>query len=158
MSLIFSRQCEYALQAVMYLAAQQPGEVVSIKELTKTLAIPYHFLGKILQNLTHTGILSSRKGHSGGFALALPAENITLLQIIEGIDGGAFMSSCLLGFEECSSPNPCALHKQWSHSREAIVSMLKNKNIAEMAQQTKKAQFRLHLPFEASVEHSRSTH
>ena len=145
MSIIFSRQCEYALQAVMYLATLQRGELVSIKDLTKQLGIPYHFLGKILQHLTHKGLLTSRKGHAGGFALALPAENITLLQIIEGIDGIAFMNNCVLGFESCSSPNPCALHEQWSHSRDGIFSMLKNKNIAEMAQRTKKAQFRLHL-------------
>jgi Rrf2 family iron-sulfur cluster assembly transcriptional regulator len=145
MSLIFSRRCEYALQAMMYLSSRRHGEITSINDIADKLAIPYHFLGKILQQLANKGLLTSRRGHAGGFTLAQPAEGITLLHIIEGIDGTEFMNNCLLGFQECSSPNPCALHKQWSHSREGILSMLKNKNIAEMAKLTKKERFRLHL-------------
>ena len=72
MSIIFSRQCEYALQAVSYLALQPAGKNITIKDLTKRLNIPYHFLAKILQNLTYKKLLVSQKGPSGGFALALP--------------------------------------------------------------------------------------
>ena len=79
MSVIFSRQCEYALQAVSYLALRPPGTHSSIKELTNKLAIPYHFLGKILQDLTNKGMLTSQKGPNGGFALAKRPEKITRL-------------------------------------------------------------------------------
>ena len=65
MSLIFSRQCEYALQAVVYLALKKEGERISIRDLTKRLDIPYHFLGKILQGLTRKGFLTSVKGPTG---------------------------------------------------------------------------------------------
>lgn len=67
MSLIFSRQCEYALQAVLYLALRPEGEMTSIKEMTDKLGIPYHFLAKILQDLSKKGLLSSLKGPTGGF-------------------------------------------------------------------------------------------
>ena len=79
MSLIFSRQCEYALQAVMYLALRPQGKMTSIRELTGQLKIPYHFLAKILQHLTRKGLLTSLKGPTGGFALGMPAKDITLI-------------------------------------------------------------------------------
>ena len=141
MNILFSRQCEYALQAVMYIALKDEREMVSIKDLTDTLHIPFHFLAKILQDLTHKGLLVSQKGPAGGFGLARSAQRITLLQIIEAIDGDSFMHNCVLGFSKCSQENPCALHEQWSKSRDSIVSMLTSKSIAEMAGRMKKPQY-----------------
>ena len=141
MSLIFSRQCEYALQAMVYLALKKDGERISIKDLTKRLDIPYHFLGKILQGLTRKGYLTSVKGPHGGFALAMPAEEITLFQIVEAIDGVGFSHNCVMGFPDCSGKNPCAVHETWSGVRESITTMLQVKNIAQMAKEMKKPEY-----------------
>lgn len=142
MSVIFSRQCEYALQAVMYLALKPEGEMTSIKELTKRLGIPYHFLGKILQDLAYKGLLNSQKGPSGGFALGMPGKDITLFHIVEAIDGVAFTNSCVLGFPECSGKNPCAVHERWATLREGIYNMLITKNIAQVAREMRKPEYR----------------
>lgn len=141
MSIIFSRQCEYALQAVTYLALKPVGDKTSIKELTKKLDIPYHFLGKILQDLVYKGLLISQKGPTGGFALGLPARDITLFHIVEAIDGSGFTTNCVLGFPDCSGKNPCAVHDAWSGHREGIYQMLVNRNIAEMAHAMKKPEY-----------------
>jgi Rrf2 family transcriptional regulator, iron-sulfur cluster assembly transcription factor len=141
MSLIFSRQCEYALQAVVYLALKKWGERVSIKDLARRLDIPYHFLGKILQDLTRKGFLTSVKGPHGGFALAVPAEKITLLQIVETIDGSGFSHNCVMGFPDCSGKNPCAVHETWSGLREGITTMLQARNIGQMAKEMKKPEY-----------------
>ncbi len=142
MSLIFSRQCEYALQAVLFLALRRDGKMTSIGEITRRLGIPYHFLGKIMQDLTRKGLLKSQKGPAGGFALAMPAREITLFHIVEAIDGVDFTKSCVLGFPECSGKNPCAVHHKWADLRESIFSMLVNKNIGQLAGETQKPQFR----------------
>ena len=142
MSIFFSRQCEYALQAVMYLALKPAGEMTSIKELTKRIEIPYHFLAKILQNLTHKGLLSSQKGPKGGFALGMQAKDITLFHIVEAIDGVDFTNKCVLGFSECSGKSPCAVHTKWGTLREQIYEMLVNKNVAQMAKEMKKPEYR----------------
>lgn len=141
MSILFSRQCEYALQAVLYLALKPQGEMTSIKELTKKLNIPYHFVAKILQDLTRKGLLSSLKGPTGGFALGMPAKDITLFHIIEAIDGVDFMHNCVLGFPDCDGRNPCPVHQKWGELREELYSILISKNIAEMACETKKPQY-----------------
>ncbi len=142
MSIIFSRQCEYALQAVLYLALKPQGEMTSMKELAKRLEIPYHFVAKILQDLTHKGLLASHKGPGGGFTLAMPAKEITLFHIIEAIDGVNLMNGCLMGFPECSSTNPCALHEHWAQIRDTLYSMLVGRNIGDMANRTEKPQYR----------------
>jgi Rrf2 family iron-sulfur cluster assembly transcriptional regulator len=142
MSTLFSRQCEYALQAVLYLALKPPGEMTSIRELTRKLGIPYHFLAKILQDLSYKGLLVSRKGPAGGFALAIPARDITFYHIVEAIDGMAITHECVMGFPECSQKHPCPVHENWSTIRDGIVSMLGTKNIAQMAHEMKKPGYR----------------
>ncbi len=141
MSLLFSRQCEYAIQAVLYLALKPQGEMVPSRKLARRLKIPYHFLSKIFQDLTRKGLLVSLKGPAGGFTLGLPAENITLFHIVEAIDGVGFTRDCVLGFPECSGKNPCSVHETWGRLREEIYSMLVNKNIAQMGTEMRKPEY-----------------
>jgi Rrf2 family protein len=141
MSIIFSRQCEYAIQAVLYLALKPSDEKTSIRELTNKLNIPYHFLAKILQKLTRKGLLRSQKGMAGGFSLPRSANKITLLQIIEAVDGEGLMSNCILGFSECSSSNPCALHEQWLKSREGIYQLLAKEHVDQTVLRMKKLEY-----------------
>jgi len=142
MGIFFSRQCEYALQAVSYLALKPAGETTSIKELTRKLKIPYHFLAKILQRLANQGLLASRKGPGGGFSLASPPDSITLFHIVDAIDGGDFMRRCVMGFPECSGKHPCAVHHSWAGLREKIHLMLVNENIAQIARSMRKPEYR----------------
>jgi Rrf2 family iron-sulfur cluster assembly transcriptional regulator len=142
MSLLFSRKCEYALQAVTFLALKPGGEKTTIKKLAGRLDIPYHFVAKILQNLTRKGLLISLKGPAGGFALAAPAEKITLLQIVEAIDGEGFAKNCVMGFPECSGKNPCALHEQWAGVRDDMVSMLSSRSISQVSEGMQKPAYR----------------
>jgi Rrf2 family transcriptional regulator, iron-sulfur cluster assembly transcription factor len=142
MSIIFSRQCEYALQAVLYLALQGEGEMTSIKNLTRRLGIPYHFLAKILQDLSRKGLLRSLKGPTGGFALALPPKEITLFHIVDAIDGTEFMQTCVLGFPTCSGTSPCSVHQTWGKLRDEIYQMLASKTVDELARAMKKPHYR----------------
>jgi Rrf2 family iron-sulfur cluster assembly transcriptional regulator len=111
-SIIFSRRCEYGLQAVLYMALKEDGEKTSIKELTKHIKIPSPFLAKILQDLARKGLLLSFKGPRGGFSLRKPAKEVTLFDIVEAIDGTSFTNGCVLGFMECSTTTPCSLHNK----------------------------------------------
>jgi Rrf2 family iron-sulfur cluster assembly transcriptional regulator len=139
MSLIFSRQCEYALQAVLYLALKNPGEWASIREITGRLQIPVHFLAKTLQDLTRKKLLVSLKGPTGGFALARSTKRLKLLKVVEAIDGNDLFERCVMGFAECSSGNPCAVHKDWLELRRGLERMLATKSVVEVAREMHKA-------------------
>jgi Rrf2 family iron-sulfur cluster assembly transcriptional regulator len=142
MSIIFSRQCEYAIQAVLYLALKPPASKTPIRELTQQLEIPYHFVAKILQDLTRKGLLVSMKGPSGGFGLGMAAAEITVFHVVEAIDGVGFMENCLLGFPDCSDKHRCGVHDSWAKIRSSTYQMLVGKTIAQMARETRKPQYR----------------
>ncbi|MBI3189990.1 MAG: Rrf2 family transcriptional regulator [Ignavibacteriales bacterium] len=142
MSIIFSRQCEYALQAVLFLALKPQGEKTSIKELTKHLDLPYHFAAKILQSLSRKGLLLSYKGSLGGFALKKSVNEITLYQIVEAVDGLNFMQGCVLGFSECGNDHPCALHERWGKMRDELKELLTIKSISQFASEMEKPQYK----------------
>lgn len=141
MSVIFSRRCEYALRAVLYLALKAEAEKTSIKELTRHIRIPSPFLAKILQDLAHKGLLVSSKGPRGGFALCRPAKDITLFNIVEAIDGDGLTRNCVLGFAECSTTDPCSMHNDWRTIREGVSSMLMSQDIAQMAKLMHKPEY-----------------
>ncbi|MDZ7265018.1 MAG: Rrf2 family transcriptional regulator [candidate division KSB1 bacterium] len=130
--MLFSHACQYAMQAVLYLARQQSDSYVSIKEIAEKNNISFHFLVKILQKLTQQGILISYKGPKGGVSLAKPADQITPLEIVDAIDGLSFCNMCILGMPGCDEHHPCDLHHKWSRIREEIYEMLSEKSIAEL--------------------------
>jgi len=135
MSLIFSRQCEYALQAVLYMSAQPKNRYTNIIEISKKLEIPMPFLGKTLQLLVQSKILSSQKGPKGGFRLEKNPDEIALFHVVDVIDGTDFLTSCVLGFPECSSKNPCPVHSEWGLLRDRAYQMLAKKTIADISRE-----------------------
>jgi len=136
MTVIFSKKCEYGLQAVLFLAAQSKGEVVPSDEIAKKLSIPKEFVSKILQSLTESGIVDSKKGKAGGFFLAKDPSNIRLIDIVAAIDGLGMFNSCVLGFPDCSPDNPCPVHSKWGELRTKTYNMLTDETIDKFKEST----------------------
>ncbi len=132
MSVFFSKECEYAIQSVMYLAQKPYGELSSIKEISGRLKIPSAFLAKIFQKLSRKKILRSVKGVSGGFGLAKSADKMKLYDIVDSIDGAEALSSCFLGFKDCGENAPCPMHSDWKKMREQLRLTLTTKSIYEL--------------------------
>lgn len=132
MTVIFSKKCEYGLQAVLYLAAKKESPVVSAEEISVRLEIPKEFVSKILQKLTESGIVASRKGKSGGFFLDKKASDIRLLDVVAAIDGLSVFESCVMGFKNCSPDHPCPVHNKWGKLRTEAYEMLSNETLEEL--------------------------
>jgi Rrf2 family transcriptional regulator, iron-sulfur cluster assembly transcription factor len=131
MSAIFSRACEYAIQSTLYIGLHRDRRV-GIKEIAGQLAIPVHFLAKILQSLAERGVLTSYKGTAGGYTLAAPPEAIRLLDIVSAIDGLDVFEKCVLGFAHCSSEHPCPVHDAWGQIRITMQRMLSEESLADL--------------------------
>ena len=82
-----SRSTGYALLAVGYLAQNQKQGIILSQDISKKYNIPLEYLLKILQQLVRANLLRSKRGPRGGFSLAKPVKKITLLQVIEAVDG-----------------------------------------------------------------------
>ena len=136
MTVIFSKKCEYGLQAVLYLAAQQNGNVIPVEDIAKRLSIPKEFVSKILQSLTESGMVASKKGKAGGFSLARDPKKIKLIDIVAAIDGLDIFNSCVLGFPNCNPQNPCPLHDRWGELRTMAYSMLTDETLDHFKEKT----------------------
>ena len=138
MTVIFSKKCEYGMQAVLYLAAQDVGTIIPAEQISRVLKIPKEFISKILQSLRESGIISSTKGKSGGFCLAKPSSEIKLIDVVEAIDGLEMFDSCVLGFPECSPDTPCPVHDKWGDLRTQALEMLTSETLDKLKEQTLK--------------------
>jgi Rrf2 family protein len=136
MTVIFSKKCEYGMQAVLYLAAHQTGGVIRVDDIAATLKVPKEFVSKILQSLTSNGIVASKKGKSGGFALAKDPSRIRLIDIVAAIDGLEMFNSCVLGFPNCTPETPCPVHDTWGELRTLAYNMLTEETLDKFKQKT----------------------
>jgi len=130
---IFSRSCEHGINVVLYLAVSGREGFIPVRTLAQRCSIPFHFLGKICGQLTHSGILQSHKGPNGGVALGRPMSGITLLQVVDAIDGLEQFDGCVLGLEPCSCVNPCPVHEHWAAIKASIQTMLASKTLDQLA-------------------------
>ena len=140
---MLSNTCKYAVRAVIYLAInEEPSKKIGIKQISKELDIPSPFLGKILQSLAKQKLLASTKGPHGGFSLGKPAENISLLDIVEIIDGLDVFNVCLVGMKFCVGHEErktiCPLHQRSGPIRNDLFEMFKNQTIGGSALDLKK--------------------
>ncbi|MDR3610082.1 MAG: Rrf2 family transcriptional regulator [Ignavibacteriaceae bacterium] len=133
---MFSKKCEYGLQAVLYLAAHMDRDAIPAEEVAGKLSIPKEFVSKILQSLTESGIINSRKGKSGGFSIAKDPKKIKLIDIVAAIDGLSMFNSCVMGFPNCDVNNPCPLHDKWGELRTKAYSMLTDENLDQFREKT----------------------
>lgn len=118
--MLLSKSCIYGIQATLYLAIQQDRPYIPIKEISEKMNISFHFLTKILQILTHAGIVKSEKGPKGGVALLKAADKISIFDIVHAIDGDAIFEECVMGFPGCSDDFPCSLHKIWKITKHEL--------------------------------------
>ncbi len=139
--MLFSRACEYGIRAMLYLATKTGSGPVLVRDVAKELRMPFPFLAKITQSLARQGLVSSHKGPGGGITLARPPEEVTMLEVVEAIDGLNMTQACVLGIPQCSDEVPCPLHGQWGDIRKRLVDMLSKQNLAEVASDLKNREY-----------------
>ncbi len=130
--MVFSRSAEYAIHALVTLGTRPPGEPLLVKQIAAEAGIPEHFLAKILQDLARMGFLKSNKGPNGGFRLAVAASQLSLIRIVEAVDGAIRYQRCIEGHPECNDHIPCSMHDSWMPLRSHIVEWLEGTSIADL--------------------------
>lgn len=140
--MIFSNPSEYAIRALSELvimsqdAAPPTGRragFVMLDRLTEQAGLPREFLAKIFRQLVEGGVLTSAKGPGGGFALARPAHDISLLNVIEVIDGGHQIEGCVVGLAKCNDHMPCPQHDLFKPIRQRLRAYLSTTTLADTA-------------------------
>ncbi len=141
--MLISKSCVYGLRASLFLASKKNGEYISIRDMSEKLGISFHFLTKILQQLTAYGLMESYKGPKGGVRLSKPAGDIKFIEIVVAIDGDDLLNECVLNLPGCGSDTPCPLHDSWLKTRESIRAMFENTSLEYLAKEGKDKNLRL---------------
>ncbi len=129
--MILSATAQHALRAVMSLAGGAVEPPVRASELAEAADVPPNYMGKILNQLVKSGILRSVRGKKGGFELAIPSEELSLLQVVSQFDDLGLEGKCLFGRVECGR-NPCPAHDRWGEVAHKIVDFFSSTTIADV--------------------------
>ena len=114
-----TRQTDYATRCVLHLSRMKE-RVLVVDDIARVMDIPKSFLAKILQRLTKAGIVKSSRGIKGGFQLAKKPGQISLLDVIEAIQGPAGMNRCAINKFTCKFSNTCTVHPIWVELRRKV--------------------------------------
>ena len=145
---MFSRACEYAIRAVIYIASlSKKGEKVGLKDICKAIEAPEYFTAKILQNLTKQRVIRSSRGPTGGFYIP-EGQEVHMIDVVTVIDGDHIFYGCGLGLNICSEEKPCPIHNQFKSIREDLRELMETTTARQMAEDLEKGKaFLRTMPF-----------
>ena len=129
---MISRTAVHAVRALTSLAALSEGSYAGAAEVARQIEAPRNYLGKLLNTLAGAGLVESQKGKGGGFRLARPPGQVSILEVVEPIDRVSRWSGCFLGGARCSDDAPCAVHRQWGEVREVYLRFLQDTTLAAL--------------------------
>jgi Rrf2 family protein len=128
-----TRQADYAIRAVLYLSKLESGQRASTSQVAEEQKIPPSFLAKIISQLSIAGLLHTSRGARGGVMLAKQPADITLLDVVEAIDGPITLNECAGEEGMCAFGDDCPLHSVWCEAQQDLVGRLGGTNFAQFA-------------------------
>jgi Rrf2 family protein len=135
-SMQLTRAADYGVRVMVHLATISPRERALLPALAEATEAPECFLSKVLQALTRAKLISSRRGKAGGFAILPLGRTASMLRVIEAIDGPICLNVCLSTERGCERRSWCPAHSVWARAQQAMVSVLKQVSVADLASQT----------------------
>ena len=134
MRLELTKRADYAIRAVVALAAAAPDERLSVRRIAAAQAIPARFLPQVMADLVAAGIAEGVVGRTGGYRLARPAQAVTILDVIEAVEGDSRRQTCVLRGGPCRLHGVCDVHAVFAATQEAMIQRLGAATIASVAQ------------------------
>jgi Rrf2 family protein len=129
-----TRQADYAVRAVIYLAQRGRTSPIATAEIGRQQHIPLTFLAKIMSQLAAAGIVHTLRGAHGGICLGRPVEEISLLDILETIDGPLLLNECVSDPGLCPLGENCTVHKVWCQAQAELMDRLSSTSMAMLVQ------------------------
>ena len=123
---------EYGLRAVRYLVENGDEHRISIGDISENKNIPEPFLRKLFKPLVQQGIINSTRGVSGGVRLARGPKEITVLEVVEALEGPLALNECLLEDVSCEFLSECGMHNVWEEAQAAMAKVLRSKDLTDL--------------------------
>ncbi len=125
-----TKQADYALRAIIYLAQLNESNKAPTSKIAKAQHIPPSFLAKIISQLSIAGLIHTSRGARGGVSLAKAPEDISVLDVIQAIDGPMILNECTENPESCPFKKSCPLFDIWCEARALLIEKLSGATFA----------------------------
>lgn len=130
-----TRQADYAVRAVLYLSQIGSDRRASTSQIAQEQQIPPSFLAKIVSQLSVAGLLQTSRGARGGVSLARPAAQISLLEVVEAIDGPILLNECVDGNGACNFGDDCPMRPVWCDAQAELVERLRTTSFSSFVKE-----------------------
>ncbi|HAL15218.1 MAG TPA: Rrf2 family transcriptional regulator [Anaerolineaceae bacterium] len=127
-----TRQADYALRAMYYLSKLEPSVRAATSLIADEQRIPPSFLAKIISQLSIAGLIHTSRGARGGVSLARPPEAISILEVVEAIDGPLTLNECTHSIDGCPFGEKCPIRPVWCDVQSELVERLRNTSFAAL--------------------------
>lgn len=127
------RDTGYGLRALIHMARNSANGTFTADDLARVAATTEDFMHKIMRALRDAGIVEAKRGPSGGFRLARDAAEITLLEVVQAVQGPVAVNRCVIGLDVCERSDSCPLRPTWLRVQEELESGLAGASLAEIA-------------------------
>ena len=122
----------YAILALACLRGSEDRWVLA-QEIADRTNVPKPYLHKILHALGKSGVIQTKRGYRGGMALSRLAEEISVFEVVQSVEGRKWQNRCLLGLAECADERGCPMHEFWTEEKEKIEQKLRDLSLAQVA-------------------------
>ena len=129
-----TRAADYAVRMMIHLATLPSDSRTNRAALAVACEIPEPFVGKILQSLTRAGLIASHRGVNGGFALTRSPGSVSILDVIEAVEGPTLLNICIRPGDSCTRKSWCPAHTVWVEAQHAMTAVLRRATLASLAQ------------------------
>ncbi len=127
-----SRRTDYAVRIMIELGLNTQGVCMPSRQVSKKASVPKAFLHKITADLVKASLVRTYPGPAGGLALAQPSDEISLLQIVEAVEGPICLNMCLLRPHECPLDHICSAHAVWGRIQEMLIQELQTVSLGRL--------------------------
>jgi len=131
-----TRQADYALRAMVYLAQLEPTQRAATSQIAEEQRIPPSFLAKIISQLSIAGLIHTSRGARGGVTLAREPKAISLLEVVEAIDGPIMLNECTDDTTTCPFGENCEIRSLWCDAQDELVNRLRGTTFAQFVKTT----------------------
>jgi Rrf2 family protein len=128
-----SRETDYAARVLLHLALQGDGERTTAQQIAQQRVIPRALVRRVVTRLASAGLVLTSRGNEGGISLARPASEISLLEVVEAMEGPVALNQCLVEPAICPLVPACTVHAAWEHARDVIRTHLQDITFDQLA-------------------------
>jgi Rrf2 family iron-sulfur cluster assembly transcriptional regulator len=139
MRIELTKRGDYAVRAMVALAVASTDTPLSVRHIAGEMAIPVRFLPQVMADLVRADLVSSTTGRAGGYRLSRPASAISLLDVVEAVEGDSRRGTCILRGGPCGRDGRCGVHDPFVEAQEAMIARLSAADLASIARGSRAA-------------------